>query len=185
MRLHRTRTIVAVLVASMFYVVLVSPIASFFPDRIAIGVVWYPGLYLALALCFAFTRLIDWWRYLLFVATTSFASFVVVLLAAGTWWFPYLPTIKLMLVSAFGALIFASLLRWVIGIPFLTRQRMLILAACASFATLIAHIVNLPISNSLRVPYVLTLYPLFWWWGFVAALLWIQQEDDSTEKGTE
>jgi len=178
MRLHPNRTVVVVLVASVFYVALTRPIADFFPDWIAAGVFWYPGLFLAFALCFATTSSVAWWRYPLFVAATSIASFGAILLMTLKW-FPYNPPIGLIFGSACGAIAFCALLRWVIGISFLTWQRMLLIAGCASLASLLAHVTAyIPVPQPWRTTFLLASYTLLWWWSFVLVLLWLQPDDD-------
>lgn len=174
MRLDPIRTIAAVSVASVVYIALTSPIEGLAPRWLTAGVGWYPGFFMAVALCFAITPTVSWWRYPLFVAATSIASFGVVLLASVRW-YPYTGSMTLLVTSAFGALLFSLLLRWVLEIYFLKWRHMLVLSVCASLATLLAYnLTYLPVPYPFRVPFVLVSYTLLWWWSFVAGLLLMQ-----------
>lgn len=187
MTLHPIRTIAAVLVASLVYIALLGPIGREVPGWIAAGVAWYPGLFLAFTLSFAITPKLDWWRYPLFVASTSAASFGVVVLitvlAELNLGIPYSQSITYMLVSAIGAISFCWLLRWIMGVSFLTWRRSLLIAISASLATLAATLLSnvtqdLTVALPLRVPMFLAPYTLLWWWSVVAALLWMQTRRD-------
>jgi hypothetical protein len=83
------------------------------------------------------------------------------------------PTVGLLVGSAFGAIAFCILLEWVVGMSFLRWPQILLLVVGASLASLIADITApLPVPQS----YTLVSYTLFWWWSFVAILLWIQSK---------